>query len=76
MQKTILAILLTFAPLPASAQRNRKVKVITDYGTMTVRLYDQTPLHRAAEQHEMHHFIDMQHVENGRFRDRRPGNRA
>ncbi|MGN6509467.1 MAG: peptidylprolyl isomerase, partial [Chitinophaga sp.] len=46
MQKTILAVLLTFACLSASAQRNRKVKVITDYGTMTIRLYDQTPLHR------------------------------
>lgn len=30
----------------AQAQRNRKVKVITDYGTMVIRLYDQTPLHR------------------------------
>lgn len=46
MQKTILAVLLTFACLSASAQRNRKVKVITEYGTMTIRLYDQTPLHR------------------------------
>ncbi len=46
MQKTILAVMLTFVCLSASAQRNRKVKVITDYGTMTIRLYDQTPLHR------------------------------
>ncbi|MBO9152619.1 peptidylprolyl isomerase [Chitinophaga sp. GCM10012297] len=46
MQKTILAVLLAFACLSASAQRNRKVKVITEYGTMTIKLYDQTPLHR------------------------------
>jgi peptidyl-prolyl cis-trans isomerase B (cyclophilin B) len=26
--------------------KNRKVKVITPYGTMIIRLYDQTPLHR------------------------------
>jgi peptidyl-prolyl cis-trans isomerase B (cyclophilin B) len=26
--------------------RNRKVKIITPYGTMIIRLYDQTPLHR------------------------------
>ncbi len=36
-------ILISFS---ASAQRNRKVKVITEYGTMVIKLYDQTPLHR------------------------------
>ncbi len=46
MQKTILAALLILVSLPASAQRDRKVKVITEYGTMVIRLYDQTPLHR------------------------------
>ncbi len=46
MQKTILAALMLLLSLTASAQRNRKVKVITEYGTMVIRLHDQTPLHR------------------------------
>ncbi len=46
MHKTLLIALLLLAGLAASAQRNRKVKVITDYGTMVIRLYDQTPKHR------------------------------
>lgn len=35
-----------FTAFAASAQRNRKVTVSTDFGTMVIRLYDQTPLHR------------------------------
>ncbi|RPD40144.1 peptidylprolyl isomerase [Chitinophaga barathri] len=46
MQKTILSALLILISFSASAQRNRKVKVITEYGTMVIKLYDQTPLHR------------------------------
>lgn len=43
------ALLLSFFLLfciSVNAQRNRKVKVTTEYGTMVIRLYDQTPLHR------------------------------
>ncbi|ASZ10040.1 peptidylprolyl isomerase [Chitinophaga pendula] len=32
--------------LTVTAMATRKVKVITPYGTMVIRLYDQTPLHR------------------------------
>lgn len=41
----LLSFLLLFC-LSVNAQRNRKVKVITEYGTMVIKLYDQTPLHR------------------------------
>ncbi|RBL93174.1 peptidylprolyl isomerase [Chitinophaga flava] len=46
MKKTLLlcTLLLTFATFAMA--KNRKVKVITPYGTMVVRLYDQTPKHR------------------------------
>lgn len=46
MIKTLLLTLLLFMTLGASAQRHRKVKMYTDHGTMVIRLYDQTPLHR------------------------------
>ncbi|MHB1276907.1 MAG: peptidylprolyl isomerase [Bacteroidia bacterium] len=35
--------------IPASTQpekKNKMVEIVTDYGTMKVRLYDETPLHR------------------------------
>lgn len=35
--------------IPASAEpekKNKMVEIVTDYGTMKVRLYDETPLHR------------------------------
>ena len=37
---------MLLAGIAANAQKNRKVRVETDYGTMVIRLYDQTPLHR------------------------------
>ncbi|MVT06844.1 peptidylprolyl isomerase [Chitinophaga tropicalis] len=45
MKKTLLSffLLLTFS---GAIAKNRKVKVITPYGTMIIRLYDQTPKHR------------------------------
>lgn len=42
-QLLLLLLLLSFGTTMA---KNRKVKVITPYGTMIIRLYDQTPLHR------------------------------
>lgn len=42
-QLLLLLLLLSFS---ATMAKNRKVKVITPYGTMIIRLYDQTPLHR------------------------------
>ncbi|UPK70112.1 peptidylprolyl isomerase [Chitinophaga filiformis] len=42
-QLLLLLLLLSFGTAMA---KNRKVKVITPYGTMIIRLYDQTPLHR------------------------------
>lgn len=39
----LLSVLLV---LTVTAMATRKVKVITPYGTMVIRLYDQTPLHR------------------------------
>lgn len=46
MKKTLLlcSLLLTIATFAIA--KNRKVKVITPYGTMVIRLYDQTPKHR------------------------------
>ncbi|WP_343700243.1 peptidylprolyl isomerase [Chitinophaga sp.] len=46
MHKTLLLSFLLLAAMATQAQRNRKVKVTTDYGTMVIRLYDQTPKHR------------------------------
>lgn len=46
MIRTLLLSFFLFIALAASAQRNRKVIVSTDYGKMVIRLYDQTPLHR------------------------------
>lgn len=46
MRKLLLLMCLCFVMLPAMAFKNRKVKVITPYGTMIIRLYDQTPKHR------------------------------
>jgi len=42
-QLLLLLLLLSFGTVMA---KNRKVKIITPYGTMIIRLYDQTPLHR------------------------------
>ncbi|NSL89086.1 peptidylprolyl isomerase [Chitinophaga sp. Mgbs1] len=46
MKKILLlgTLLLTIAVVAAA--KNRKIKVITPYGVMVIRLYDQTPLHR------------------------------
>lgn len=46
MKRTLLLSICLFTAFAASAQRNRKVTVSTDFGTMVIRLYDQTPLHR------------------------------
>lgn len=46
MRKLLLLMCLCLVMLPAMAFKNRKVKVITPYGTMIIRLYDQTPKHR------------------------------
>lgn len=45
-KKLPLLLLLILAGMAAQAQRNRKVKMYTPYGTMVIRLYDQTPKHR------------------------------
>ena len=42
-QLLLLVLLLSFGTVMA---KNRKVKIITPYGTMIIRLYDQTPQHR------------------------------
>jgi cyclophilin family peptidyl-prolyl cis-trans isomerase len=42
-QLLLLLLLLSFGTTMA---KNRKVKIITPYGTMIIRLYDQTPQHR------------------------------
>ncbi|MFY0252752.1 peptidylprolyl isomerase [Chitinophaga sp. 30R24] len=44
-QLLLLCVLLLCCATFTQAQ-NRKVKVITPYGTMVVKLYDQTPKHR------------------------------
>lgn len=46
MMRILPLLFVLLLSLSASAQRNRKVKVYTEYGTMVIRLYDQTPLHR------------------------------
>ncbi|MGX5818421.1 peptidylprolyl isomerase [Chitinophaga lutea] len=46
MHKFLLASLLLLSALTAGAQRTRKVKVETEFGTMVIRLYNQTPKHR------------------------------
>lgn len=46
MHKALLLSFFLLFCLSVNAQRNRKVKVTTEYGTMVIRLYDQTPLHR------------------------------
>jgi peptidyl-prolyl cis-trans isomerase B (cyclophilin B) len=44
--KKLLLLLLFLAAGTSAMSKNRKVKVITPYGTMIIRLYDRTPLHR------------------------------
>lgn len=44
--KKHLLLLLMLLSFSATMAKNRKVKVITPYGTMIIRLYDQTPQHR------------------------------
>ncbi|MBS0026201.1 peptidylprolyl isomerase [Chitinophaga sp. 22321] len=39
---SVLLLLVTFC----AAAKNRKIKVMTPYGTMIIKLYDQTPKHR------------------------------
>ncbi len=46
MKKIILLCTLLLAIGTMAMAKNRKVKVITPYGTMVIRLYDQTPRHR------------------------------
>lgn len=45
MKKQLLLLLLLLSFGTAMA-KHRKVKIITPYGTMIIKLYDQTPLHR------------------------------
>lgn len=45
MKMTLLLILMLTTATYANSQ-NRKVKVLTPYGKMVIRLYDATPLHR------------------------------
>ncbi|PWV54190.1 peptidylprolyl isomerase [Chitinophaga sp. S165] len=44
--KRLLLLLLLLSSFATTMAKNRKVKVITPYGTMIIRLYDQTPQHR------------------------------
>lgn len=46
MKKIVLLCTLMLAIGTMAMAKNRKVKVITPYGTMVIRLYDQTPKHR------------------------------
>lgn len=46
MRNLVLLLCFCLAIQPAMAEKNRKVKVITPYGTMIIKLYDQTPKHR------------------------------
>ncbi|MGN7819728.1 peptidylprolyl isomerase [Chitinophaga varians] len=46
MKKTVLLCTLLMAITAMAMAKNRKVKVITPYGTMIIRLWDQTPKHR------------------------------
>lgn len=46
MKKLLLLSTLFVLIVSLAAAKNRKVKVITPYGTMVIRLYDQTPKHR------------------------------
>ncbi|WP_295126829.1 peptidylprolyl isomerase [uncultured Chitinophaga sp.] len=46
MRNLLLLLCFCLVVSPAMAEKNRKVKVITPYGTMIIRLYDQTPKHR------------------------------
>lgn len=44
--KRLLLLLFLLAAGTGAMSKHRKVKVITPYGTMIIRLYDQTPQHR------------------------------
>ncbi|WP_212001412.1 peptidylprolyl isomerase [Chitinophaga sp. HK235] len=46
MKKTLLLCTLLLTIAAFAMAKNRKVKVITPYGTMVIHLYDQTPKHR------------------------------
>lgn len=46
MKKIVLLCTLLLAVATMATAKNRKVKVITPYGTMVIHLYDQTPRHR------------------------------
>lgn len=46
MKKIVLLCTLLMAITTMAMAKNRKVKVITPFGTMVIRLYDQTPKHR------------------------------
>jgi cyclophilin family peptidyl-prolyl cis-trans isomerase len=46
MKKLLLFLILFVTTATGLIAKNRKVKIITPFGTMIVKLYDQTPLHR------------------------------
>lgn len=46
MKKTALLLCLLLIAQVSGATKNRKVKIITRYGAMVIRLYDETPKHR------------------------------
>ncbi|PSL49642.1 peptidyl-prolyl cis-trans isomerase B (cyclophilin B) [Chitinophaga niastensis] len=46
MKKLLLLSTLLLSIVFFASARDRRVKVITPYGTMIIRLYDQTPKHR------------------------------
>ncbi|MET6999645.1 peptidylprolyl isomerase [Chitinophaga defluvii] len=46
MKRLLLFFILFVTTTTGLMAKNRKVKIITPYGTMIIKLYDQTPLHR------------------------------
>lgn len=57
--KRLLLLVCLILTLPAMAAKNRKVKIITPYGTMVIELYNTTPKHRDNFiKLAKHHFYD------------------
>lgn len=57
--KRLLLFVCIILTLPAMAAKNRKVKIITPYGTMVIELYNITPKHRDNFiRLAKHHFYD------------------
>lgn len=57
--KRLLLFVCLILTLPAMAAKNRKVKIITSYGTMVIELYNTTPKHRDNFiKLAKHHFYD------------------